>query len=106
VADAPHFSLPFRVTPGGAVAVSEQDSVDEIADCVVAVLSYPLGSRPELPDFGVDEQAFVQGGPDLDEIRAAIDAYEPRASVELELTDDRLLDFVAEVRVGVAGGLA
>lgn len=103
MADVPHFALPFRLTPGGSVALTEQDSVDEIADCVAAILSYPLGSRPELPDFGVAEQAFIQGGPDLDEIRAAIDAYEPRAAVELELTDETLAEFVASVRIGVAG---
>lgn len=101
--DVPHFALPFRLTPGGRVATTEQDSVDEIADCTAVILSYPLGSRPELPDFGVAEQAFTQGGPDLDEIRAALDAYEPRAIPTLELDDAGLAEFVGAVRVGLGG---
>lgn len=99
MADVPHFALPFRFVNGRACTV-EQGSDDEIGACITAVLRYPLGSRPALPAFGVQEQAFEQGGPHLAEIRAALAEWEPRADTTLQLDDPRLLDFVAKVRVG------
>lgn len=75
----PHFSLPFRIV-GAAAAVSEQDSVEEIVDCVQAIARCPQGHRVELPDFGVPDQTFRQGGADTTLVQAALARWEPRAS--------------------------
>lgn len=52
----PHFSLPFRFNQvrGGKleVAYSEQDTIDEIADCVELVCRTDQGQRVTLPGFG------------------------------------------------------
>lgn len=107
MADCPHFAFPFRFSSFGEVVVVEQDTDDELVACCAAIISYPLGFRPELPDFGVAQGDFVQDGPDLDEMRSAIRAYEPRADVQLDLTDDLLTGGIARVRAGVhaiAGG--
>jgi hypothetical protein len=78
----PHFSLPFRFTP--QAAVSEQDSIDEVADCCLAVLVCPLGFRVELPIFGIPDPTFSSPTVDIDELRDAVDRWEPRASTLLE----------------------
>jgi hypothetical protein len=86
--DLPHFSYPFRFG-GPAAAVSEQDSLEEIADCCAAILLCPLGYRDELPEFGLPPQTFATA-PDLDEIRGALDTWEPRAASLL--AEDPLTD--------------
>jgi len=100
VTDVPHFSLPFRFGNPTA-AVSEQDSLDEIADCVLAVLVCPAGFRVELPQFGLPDPTFAMPTPDLDEIREAIDTWEPRAAVALDTYPDLLDELIARVEVDV-----
>jgi phage baseplate assembly protein W len=99
VVDVPHFAFPFSLA-GGRVTVVEQDTDDEIIACVEAILAHPLGSRPEVPNFGVELGEFQQGGPALGEVRSALAAWEPRADVHLELTDALLTDSIARVRIG------
>jgi len=87
--DVPHFSLPFRFATPQA-AVTEQDSIDEIADCALAVMLCPLGFRVELPEFGMPDQTFSSPAPDLDEIRAYVEQWEPRAGLTLSEQADKL----------------
>jgi hypothetical protein len=98
LADVPHFSLPFRfATP--TAAVTEQDSLDEIADCVYAILVCPAGFRVESPLFGLPDPTFAMPAPDLDEIRNAIETWEPRAAAALAERPDLLDELVAHVEV-------
>lgn len=88
--DNPHLKLPFRIT-GNKAEVVEQDTAEEIAQCVEVVLSYPVGLRIDLPDFGINDQTFREQGPDVDEIRTAILRWEPRADATVDpilYTDD------------------
>jgi phage baseplate assembly protein W len=82
LASIPHFAWPFQVVDG-AVQTVEQDSAEEIAQCVEAVLNTPVGSRIDAPDYGVPDETFSQLS--VDESAAvyldAIDAAEPRARV-------------------------
>lgn len=98
----PHFAYPFNFANGRAQTVA-QGSPEEVIDvCVRTILLYPLGSRPLVPDFGTEDQAFEQAEPDLEEIRAAIAASEPRADIDVTLDDERLTDLaagIAHVRV-------
>lgn len=99
---APHFAYPFTFA-GGRARTVPQGTPEEIIDvCARVVLLYPLGSRPLVPEFGTEDQAFEQGAPDLDEIRAALASGEPRVDVDVQLDDDdliRLAAGVAQVRV-------
>lgn len=98
--DVPHFSLPFRFATPQA-ATTEQDSLDEIADCCYAILVCPRGFRVELPEFGLPEQTFSMPAPDLDEIRDAIVTWEERAAVLLEQHPDELDELIARILVDV-----
>jgi phage baseplate assembly protein W len=95
-----HFAFPFRFA-GTGFATVEQDTADDITNCCAAVLAYPLGSRDERPDFGVAEQAFHDQGPDVIEIRQALQAWEPRAHTTVEISDADLMALTARVRVEV-----
>lgn len=94
----PRLKLPITVTDGRFATV-EQDSVDEVAQCVYVVLSYEEGSRPELPDFGIESQLFLQGGVSQDEIRAAVEEWEPRAEVLTESQVEGLMQQTVRVQV-------
>lgn len=79
----PHFSLPFRLGANGAFVVNEQDSVDELADCVAIVIATPVGSRLEAPDYGTARYEF--GDPAPDAIVAAVAEWEPRADITVDV---------------------
>jgi hypothetical protein len=100
MADVPHFSLPFRFA-GSQAAVNEQDSLDEIADCVYAILICPAGFRIELPAFGLPDPTFSMPAPDLDEIRDVVATWDDRAGVLLEQHPDALDELISRVGVSV-----
>lgn len=97
----PKFRWPFQMQPlNQGAAVVEQDSVQEVAQCVYAILATEEGTRPELPDFGLEDSAFKLGGLDLELIRDVAEEWEPRADLLTESTWSQLLQEV-KVRVGV-----
>lgn len=101
--DVPHFSLPFRFEADNMgnlhASVNEQDSPEDIADCVQGILSCPLGFRLELPDFGVRDQTFSSPGASIDDIQAAIALYEPRADVLIEEDPSQLGFLIDKMQV-------
>lgn len=97
--ETPHFSLPFRFQGNPPVAVmTEQDSVDEIADCIEAVVLTRPGERMELPNFGLRDPTFT--GVSDDDLMTAIERWEPRATIAVEAGWD-FDNFAQEVRVTV-----
>ena len=100
--DTPKLSYPFRFNAAGSQAiVVEQNSQDEIIDCVEVLLSTELGERQEVPDYGVPDQTFRQGGASTEAIEEAIRTWEPRADVDIERTDTDLDDLVDRLRLGI-----
>lgn len=101
----PHFALPFRFE-GGSAAVVEQDTEDEVAQCVEVLVSTPVGSRIEdLPEYGIVDPAFV---PVIDTgtILDALETWEPRAVATLAVDTDALDELVQRVEalIAVEGG--
>lgn len=95
----PHFRLPFRVT-NGSVDTIEQDSLDEIAQCVQVLLSTELGTRLELPDYGIAQPLFMTKI-DFSAVLAQLDKWEPRARTvinsDIDSTDELLRSLRLEV---------
>lgn len=87
VAAIPHLAFPLRYRDG-KVAVNEQDSYEDVRDCVAAIASFTIGSRIEMLDFGIPEQAFRERGADPVAVRAAVERWEPRAVATAE-TDNK-----------------
>jgi len=84
VTDIPHFDLPFRMAyqHGVPSAVEvDQDTNDDVFNCVVAIVRTHVGFRPEVPDFGLSDLVFVVQPLDTDSLQADITIQEPRASV-------------------------
>lgn len=103
--ESPHIALPLRLNAGGTrVVCVEQDSEDEIFDCVEVLIRTPHGSRIDLPDYGLRDQEFTMGGAKKEEIYAAVEQWEgDRALIAIEESPSRLDSLVSNVRVGVTG---
>ena len=99
----PHLGLPLRYVgyPPSPVMV-EQDSIEDVAACVQAILLTRPGQRIGLSDFGVEDQAFLQGGADFAEIKKRVALYEPRVGLNFESEWD-FQEFVQKVKAIIKG---
>lgn len=98
---APHLRFPLRVS-GGTFETVEQDSIDDIAQCAEIVMKYRVGYRTSIPEFGMPDQAFRQGGANVQEIAAALGRWEPRARALIEADPSLLDELTSRVKVKVA----
>jgi phage baseplate assembly protein W len=104
---APHLRIPFFVGATDAAEVVEQDTPDEIAQCVQVLISTTIGQRIEIPDYGVPDSTFVQETDvQIGAIVAAVAKWEPRASVQITSVPDSLDELLRQLSVKVrpAGG--
>jgi phage baseplate assembly protein W len=103
MADTPHFTLPFRIDPHtGHPAEVEQDSLDDIAHCVEAVLRTRPGERDENPDFGSPELAFRSVPVHTADIQDAVEQWEPRASILIEEAPTRFGELLERLQITVS----
>lgn len=91
---------PLRLNPvTGSLATVDQDSDDDIAQCIKALVLTRPGSRPDLPDMGVDDMTFGEQPVDLDQLRQALGRHEPRIGVLASTSPDALDAALADVNV-------
>jgi hypothetical protein len=89
--DVPHIQWPVRLE-GARLATVEQDSLEDVAQCVALVLSTTPGTRLELPEFGRPDPTFSEGGADPTALEDAVNEWEPRAALQFDPElDERLL---------------
>lgn len=96
----PHLKLPLSLDPNGGLSTLEQDSPEDVTQCVAVLLGTDLGERIEDPDYGIEAGLF-EVATDIGAILDKVEEYEPRAEVELnpgEVTD-LVRDILAEVRL-------
>lgn len=94
----PKLRVPLEMGPTGFRTV-EQDSLDDVSQCVYAVMATERGSRIEDPDFGITDPTFEQNGLDEGEALLQINTWEPRADVTIAQDIHDLTDAVTvEVR--------
>ena len=86
----PHFGLPFRVV-GTSIAVTEQDTAAEVADCVELCLRTVQGERATLTSFGRPDNLEFITNRDLAiaEVQQTIEDNEPRALAHIESDDSQ-----------------
>lgn len=97
----PKLRIPFDFEEGhGHFARIEQDSEEEISQCVEAVLRTPLGSRVDEPEYGIPDAAFTQGDVDLGRIGQAVREWEPRAAFGID--EEYLAEELRHIRVNLS----
>lgn len=86
VPDQPqHLAYPLRLLPDGTFATVDQDTLDDVRQCVQVLLNTPQGIRPLAPSIGISDYAFQ--GIDPDELQALLEDQEDRAVVTITLPD-------------------
>jgi hypothetical protein len=98
----PKLAFPFELSATGRFAkVVEQDSDEEIEACLEVLLRTVQGTREEVPDYGIPDQTFRQGGVSRPQIMNAIHTWERRANVEF--TAMQIEDLIQRVQVHYLG---
>lgn len=97
----PHLAYPLRLS-AGRLEVVEQDTVEDVRQCVYVLLRTPRGARPLAPDVGIDDPTFT-GGVDAPELAAELERQEERAEIEISTGGP---DFAGREQVTVRVGLA
>jgi len=75
-----HLAWPFRLTAAGRFAAVEEDTLDDVAQCVRILQRTPLGARPLAPLVGLPDPTFTTGVDPVDVARR-LETDEPRALV-------------------------
>lgn len=96
----PHFAIPFRLRGASGAVVTEQDTEEEILDCVETIVRYNVGHRPEKPDFGIPDPTFSHPSPDIGKIRDSVNTWEPRLTMDIgEVVIDKIDPLVQSIRI-------
>lgn len=91
----PHFGIPFFIDPDRGAHVEEQDSEEEILDCVETILRYQKNQRPESPDFGIPDVTFSEPLVNVGPIQSALIHWEPRIETKVNSpTVDNLIQTI------------
>lgn len=95
--DNPHWGYPFQ--RGSYV---EQDTIEHVVACEARIVSTPIGSRPEKPEFGIPLPTFSNIPIDLGAISAAMTKWEPRGDAKPSQYLDLINQGIAHVRYDVS----
>lgn len=100
----PHFNLPFRFVNNSGVDVVEQDTLDDIANCVEVILRTPYGYRTQdnTPEFGTLDPVFELTPVDIETVKSTIIDQEPRATILITEDLDRTDSMIENIRVEVS----
>src|SRR4051812_22012606 len=102
--ETPQIAIPFEILSDGTVREVEQDSMDEIAMSVEAILRYPLNYREELPEFGLPDLAFTEDTQDLSQlIQSHVERWEDRVKILVEERPDQWNTMVREFTARLEG---
>ena len=82
VRDVPHLAWPLRLAASGSLAIVEQDTIDDVRQCVHVLLNTPLGARLLAPEVGVEDPTFTTGI-DAQALAALLEDQEDRARVHI-----------------------
>jgi hypothetical protein len=79
----------FVTSPDGRVklATVDQGSPDHLRAQIARVVSFPIGTRDELPEFGITPLVFQRGDLRLDVLRAQVERW-----VDVDLEAEELAD--------------
>lgn len=99
MAEIKHLRFPLEIDGNGNLSVVEQNSVEDIAQCVTAILRTPLGLSDAIPELGLTYQPFYEGGADVQEIQQQLAQHEQRTDVLVSEDPDRLDEALSLVRV-------
>jgi len=105
MATVPHFDMPFRFGSAGShVAVVEQNTGEDVTNCVETILRTTRGTRLYVPNFGITDPTFsIKPLPTMvtDQMEQEVVENEPRAIVAFTdlgtILEPMVANIIAEV---------
>lgn len=97
-----HIAFPFRWGNNGHAVELEQDTDDEIVNCVDLITSVTIGGLQDQVDFGVTDPTFTIS-PNPIALKHEIETWEPRAKISITFSDSgdgSELDMEVNVQTG------
>lgn len=85
---ANHLAWPIRFD-NGHLATVEQDTIDEVTQCVQLLWQIPSGWFIHDPDLGVENPVFSELPLDIADLAQAAEEFEDRAVVEFTTPEDQ-----------------
>src|SRR5215510_10732701 len=97
----PHFDLPFRLGAERTLVMVEQDTYEDVANCVETIVRTPLGYRSEVPEFGFPAVEFELQPILTESVLELVISQEPRAVLMIEENPDVLDELIDHITVNV-----
>lgn len=101
----PHFDLPFRFVPKGGVltaATVEQDTLDDVFNCINMAVHYRRGQRHMVPTFGITDPTFDEQPIDMQRLVTEATLHELRADIAASQESDRFDSFIVRALADVS----
>lgn len=98
----PHFNFPFQFDKQtGHAQMVEQDTDEDVTNCVYAACLTTRGTRFFVPNFGISDYLFTNMPIDDTRLQGEVLESEPRADAEIieEMIDEGLSEYL-ELGVG------
>lgn len=86
----------------GNANVVDQDTLDDVANCVQAILATELGERLDKPNFGIPDQVFELQPLDLETLIQMVESQEPRAQILMTQITDSQDIMIDRITAGIA----
>lgn len=98
-----HFNYPFGFSVStGHTGVVPSDTLDDVVNCVQAILATELGFRPDKPNFGIPDQVFELQPLNLEDLIQIVENQEPRAQILMTQVTDTVDNLIDRISASVA----
>lgn len=81
----------------------EQDTYEDVSNCVEAIVRTPIGYRSEVPEFGFPNAEFELQPILSDDVVELVTSQEPRAVVIMEESPDLLDELIDHITISIEG---
>ncbi len=100
----PHFAFPVRYDSAGRIVTVEQNSLDDVVNCVNVAVRTDRGTRAWVPEFGITDPTFQMTPVDIRTMETEIQSSEPRAILDMRQMTEGVGDIAEKIVVGVRNG--
>jgi|SRR5215472_7277139 len=98
----PHFDLPFKLTLNGANTV-EQDTYEDVANCVECICRTPQGFRIDNFEFGFPNLELLSQPILTEDVEETVSEQEPRAVLLFTEQPDLVDVLIDRITVEITG---
>lgn len=99
--DVPHLGYPFQLDGHKHAVELEQDSIEEVTNCVEVICRTDFGALDDLPTMGITDPTFRRSA-SLNQLSREIAEWEPRASIHLTQRVDSVDELINIIKLEIS----